>query len=115
MINNTHKLSNWISINFYNSIHRFVYASNGFLPVYVNWDPNNEIDNNKEMDCVIAGGQEGYWEIVSCEAPFPFVCSACTSTNSSNPYPLCEGKKQRNEFIKSSNSQNKLVFSLFRV
>ena len=92
-----------------------MYASNGFEPVYVNWDPNNDIVDNKEMDCVIAGGQEGYWENVSCESPFPYVCSACSSTSSSNPYPLCKGLIQRNKFIESSNTQNNLVFSLFRV
>ena len=115
MINNTHKLSNWISIDFFTSTNRFVYASNAFLPVYVNWDPNNEIENNKEMDCVIAGDQEGYWEIVSCETPFPYVCSACTSTNPSNPYPLCKGSKQRNKLMESNNTQYNTGFPFFRV
>ena len=70
---------------------RFVYASNGLETVYMNWNPNNAMIDSDKKDCVIASGVDGYWENVPCEAPFPYVCATCLSTNKSYPYPFCKG------------------------
>ena len=35
------------------------------------------------------GEDDRYWDDVSCETPFPFVCSACKPTYTD--YPVCRG------------------------